>query len=1156
MLFNRISPVTMTPTQWTPFCGLIEPLESRIAPAAVVLLLGPSAQGGVGYSDTHFVNTSTASDAISTVVGPGDVAHPTYYVDLTAGSKVLLFGNSGFAPLIGGATASSGTGGNIVAFFTDKNGDGLATADELTGLALGKNTVVTVSGSVDGDIVSNLNDASSDPTTWKLGGSSAQDLLNNAIAALAVSGDVHGNIIAGGKISNVKVTGKVNGILGGTAGNGVTYDFNSASSADGGDTLAVSAPGTGVAGVSITNTQVGGLGFSTAVGKIQAGNGGGGAAGGSLTKITVLSDTDGLTLLSGNGGDGASGNFAKGGKGGALQTIVINGLSANQADATANSPITIQSGTGGHSAGAVNGGAGGLVKNIFVGFSIDPSTGKLIQSVSSLADTVLVQGGAGGGGKIGGGGAKLTGVHIFSSPTGTGNDIQVIGGNGGASDTVGTGAKAGAGGSLLNVDVRNLNSDLSTPALVGSEDIVHAGAAGATTVAAAGNKGGSIASANILGFMVDVRAGDGSAGSVKGGAGGNLTGITIEDLTDSSAAGIQVHNAVIDAGAGANSSAGKGGIGGNIKTLLINNGDFAGLTINQDGNAANGGTSGSGVGAKGGSVTGLRISGIQSPDLTGTATTFGLRSGTGGDGSTGGGAGGVISDVAVTTPRVAAHNLSLNVHAGNGGSSTGSSGKGGNGGAINAFTANTQLLDNNGAPVFDSSDNQLFNDASATLAAGNGGNGAGTGKGGTGGGITTSHVDTDAGVTLTGGTGGSGGGTGATGSGGSIKFSSDLSNNGAVSLTAGDAGATGIAKLNAGKGGSILTAHIRGLNALTLQAGAGHNGGSGGSVTNSFFSAPDGTASSQNVSVIAGAGSGSGSVAGKGGSVLNTGGFVGLSGTTLIRAGQGGAGTTKAAAGGLVNGVNIYGGGGTSVFNIEAGNATDSTSAKTGGAGGNVTNVRVQQLDDTATLLHIEAGNGGNTGLATGKGGKGGTIDSVFVNHDIGVRAGQGFGANTMGGLFAGSGGTGGAASGVAGNVTNVTADAIAAIVAGRPLTGATITKQNLVTKVDNITLNGAVAPTVNANGSYQNFFTANLIGGNHAADPNSDPGANVFEASKTEFVDNDTSGDFSIGDTTNSSTDGFVAAITLGSNISIFPEALLTLNGSGNSVFNDNPTA
>ncbi len=102
----------------------------------------------------------------------------------------------------------------------------------------------------------------------------------------------------------------------------------------------------------------------------------------------------------------------------------------------------------------------------------------------------------------------------------------------------------------------------------------------------------------------------------------------------------------------------------------------------------------------------------------------------------------------------------------------------------------------------------------------------------------------------------------------------------------------------------------------------------------------------------------------------------------------------------------------------------------------------------------------------------GGSVNDVFVNATIGIRTGAAFGFDIAGvdggavtgagGISAGVGGTG-AIAGLAGNVTNITADAIASIVAGRLHVGQALESVNLATKVDAIILNGSdtAAPTL-----------------------------------------------------------------------------------------------
>ena len=120
----------------------------------------------------------------------------------------------------------------------------------------------------------------------------------------------------------------------------------------------------------------------------------------------------------------------------------------------------------------------------------------------------------------------------------------------------------------------------------------------------------------------------------------------------------------------------------------------------------------------------------------------------------------------------------------------------------------------------------------------------------------------------------------------------------------------------------------------------------------------------------------------------------------------------------------------------------------TGGDGGSVNNYF--QADNSGQIIQqIVAGNGGNaTGLG-GVGGNGGSVNGINTLGDIGLFDGTTFGVNGMGGIFAGVGGHGenSVTFGKNGNVTNVTADRIASIVAG------TSAGPVAVNFVDNITV-------------------------------------------------------------------------------------------------------
>ena len=222
----------------------------------------------------------------------------------------------------------------------------------------------------------------------------------------------------------------------------------------------------------------------------------------------------------------------------------------------------------------------------------------------------------------------------------------------------------------------------------------------------------------------------------------------------------------------------------------------------------------------------------------------------------------------------------------------------------------------------------------------------------------------------------------------------------------------------------------------------------------------------------------------------------------------------------------------TAVVTFDAGDGGQAGQGAHGAAGGNVTNVTLDQLAEGTVVQHFAAGNGGS---ALRKGGAGGTISQIHVGTpgdetaDIGIRSGvaYGYAAGDAGGLFAGVGGTGSKKSGVAGDVSDVTAAAISSIAAGK---GAT---PQLAGTVDSIFLEGLVATAADSTGAFTNFDTANLVGS--VVDPTA-AGASTYKTG-----------------------DGLIAAENLTTNINFIPEALLTLNSSGNLVLVDyqqpNPT-
>jgi hypothetical protein len=1132
------------------FPPTIEPLESRIAPSGVTIFVGrpdpdtndtnysnPSViQNGVRVHDGfHSTNPATNPGTDPTVNSylTNDPFNAnfvggmhTFYIKLTAGDVIKLFNDTaGYQPFL------TVTKGNVVAFFVDKGNapNNEVDANELTGLSFGAGSSIAVRGDVDGDIVSNFNALTGkiSPTTLV---SSLQTLAGLSVDNLNLGDSAHGSIISGGAMTTITAK-SVNKIVTGSAADGYTYDFNSTDTGNGngqgnnmgGATLAAFAKPikTAAPGISIVNVGQ--------VDVIQASDGGVSAPGGSLSKISIGSDSNGFTLQAGKGGDGLNALVA-GGAGGAVNTVFVQGT----ADLSSNSADNIVAGNGGTAFGIGTGGAGGSASAIFVGFS--SVLGVPVESTSLLKDNVVVQSGTGGDGNVGGVGGLLTNAKIATIAPDLANahEISVIAGNGGHGTGLTTSSHAGAGGSISLLTAKD-----EEPTATAADIAVTAGSAGTATAPGNGANGGSITTASLLTFNATVTAGDGSAGQAIGGSGGGVTGLTMLDASP-----IVTHTLTVDAGIGGNVNSGKAGAGGAISGIQMLNGDLSGLTIDS-GMHGNGGIATVGTGGAGGAVGNIQIIDTNN-DLSGN---FALRTGTGGDGTIAGGLGGGL-----TTLSVFGTNLNYSVATGAGGNASGLGKAGAGGNLMSVSIDSTGLVGGN--------------NVTGSITAGNGGTGSGAVTlGGAGGKLTTVNAIADGNLTVQAGTGGSG--SGATpGAGGSILGANVDARFGNAMVLAGNAGTNGT---GAALGGSIGSANVEAQTDITITGGNGSHGGAGGALTTvgfanshieftgfNFDPVPDGT-----VTIKSGAGSGGGLLAGAGGNITGLTGYVGKNinavqdGGASIDAGNGGGVSTAEGAGGTINGVVIRGGGGGGAFlTIQAGDAGNpvanpgnSAGVRLGANGGSVTNVAVDALTAGSVFRSITAGDGGNAGAVGGIGGLGGSVSFVNVvgspawTADIGVRSGQHYGFTKMGGIFAGLGGNFPAngipvaGTGAAGNVTNITADAIAAIVAGRGAADGQVDVNNndiprLATTVSSIYLNGNTATKVDNTGAYTNFSTANLVGG--VMTPTAAK-ANTFDTGEYDDNNNDTFFDY--GD---APQDGLIAAITLSNLRNFVPEAYL----------------
>ena len=1105
--------------------GFIEPLEARVAPA--IINIGFPTNGGTapntdtsydltkdhdarppGFNSLLFTPTfvidpgtgvsSPAGDKISQAVDDPGVSG-TYYLQLTKGDVVQVYNTVGSTYT--GNDLISVKSGTVIAYFTDINHDNHYEEGELTGLSLSANASVQINGRVYGDVMTNLAADGSIHTSDPIG-------PKQGIKSLVVGGgSIFGNVLSGGNISTLHVAQGVDNVLAGTAANGAHYDFfQIPDTANPGQilkrfTVDATEPA-GQVGASISNVSVGFVGRSITTigdngpvtslvpGVIQAGDGGAGAKGGSLTNISVQNDDQVFSLQAGAGG--AAGGSGKGGAGGGISKVIVSGVANSTPDPLlpnphANELITIHAGNGGAGSQSGAGGAGGSLNSIFVGY--DSAT---TASFSISADDVLLQGGDGGAGKTGGAGGSITLAKVrVVTPLFDGHEITIQGGHGGAT-TSASGGASGKGGSLTNLDVRN---QVDT---TGAVITLQAGDAGDGGVAAKGGAGGSVSSVSALGFNIDVYGGAGANGK-SGGAGGSVTGVNVLQ-----GLGVDIlnQNAIFDGGIGGAGAAGNGGNGGAVSKIDVPFADYANFEVNE-GLHGNGGASTGGKGGNGGAVNNISVTDVDHHpgdvvlSLAGVAA---IRAGDGGNGSKGGGTGGSLNVVAVSS-----EGLSVTAKAGSGGNAT-LSGRGGAGGAltkVNFTLADNFLLTN-----------QIGVSVSGELLSGIGGAGLGTGAGGAGGNLSSVDVDAAGDAAVIAGSGGAGQVAGeglkgsAPGKGGSVVASGVFAESGAGMIRAGDAGSTGVGAAAGGTiiGGSTTNSLVglRALTDLTIMAGNGFGGGAGGSIMNVTYGVSSGNGTGAGSDVVGAttpvgdikiqAGNGSvGTRAGAGGSITHLSGSVssGDSKTTSITAGKGDANEKVSSAGGSVADVTISGGGAPhGLFTIAAGDAGVSTGAKVGAKGGSVNQVQVigldliddpvngpvlKPMDQQTDFQSIAAGNG--TNAVNGKGGAGGSITEIHVqNHDIGLRTGAVFGYNSAGGLFAGVGGTGktdptGKSNGVNGGVSQVNADAIASIVAGRT------SSPQMAQSVDHILLNKnnlITQKTFVAPGSYTLTFGAN----------------------------------------------------------------------------------
>lgn len=1034
-----------------PFSPSIEPLEARIAPATIRVGFSGVGDSDIEYSEVPFITA-----------GAG------YSLLLKAGDKVQLFNiGSGYKDFI------VVNEGQSRIFFVDKDFDNEVDANEITGVSLGKGTAIRILGGVDGDIVANLDSA----------GLVNNSLVHNIKSIVVSGGSVAGSVLVGGNLKGISVVGSVNGILGGTAADGVAFDF-------GGGNVGVfepfsSTPAPGANGASIKNGVVGSVSI------IQAGDAGLGGKGGGIDNFRVISDTDGFIVRAGRGGNEGAGFGA--GAGGSVKNFfggALERLEGAFADPTAGDLVQVLAGHGGDGVGGA-GGKGGNASKVFIGyFNV---AGKPVLGDDVIRDAVSVVAGNGGDGAKGGNGGNVNNSKIAAKAENAGPGAEMVLSAGSGGDAVGASGKGGNGGNAKNADARNLNSDFTTGLNAGV--LVNGGVGGGSGLSTGrGGDGGSVTGAKLAGFDIVALGGLGGQGASGGGMGGTVDGLTVFNVTSG------VFNASLLATGGDGGSAtvaGKGGKGGSVLNV-----------VNLDANFFD--------------------PAMPDPDQRGLV----LKGGTGGEGLNGnGGAGGRVQNVNATTRPDFANAAYVILEGGEGGKAV-VSGKGGNGGGVKKASIFAQ-----GSPLVLGTviAKAAGGDGGATdagnggrggavrnigfivggdVAANGGSGGDGTVSGGAGGDLKKVNLNTNgtgSSATAASGDGGNGGSANG-GAGGAATNVALQSRSGSAFLGTGTGGTGGV---KGGKGGAISVANLIALNSPTVLAGNGQDGGNGGSITNVGISSPFFDFISGNVTVAAGDSLG----AGKGGAINGVD-LVAGTGITAITAGSSIGSAVKGKSGGSIQNANILAGGGPfAEIRIAAGDSSDSTGAA-GATGGAVSGVAIQgtAMDPDTVVRHIAGGDGGAAGVGFA-GGVGGGVNNVRVQGlTIGVMSGETYGFLNMGGIFAGLGASGANN----GSVTNISADAIAAIVAGKAAS------PQLVERVDRVYLSGLVAPTVNGlDGSFTTFDGTNAVG---AVVVPGNPNASTFQ-----FTNNVGGAGFDAGD---DPVDGLIAAKTLTANRNFVPGA------------------
>jgi hypothetical protein len=650
---NRTSPAHHRLRRPPPF--RLEPLEPRIVPSALNVTLGGTATTLIDRGDTGDAN---------------------------------------------GMTIVTVNSGKALVYVTDLNSDGVYQDGEITGIAVSDKIKLGVNGTVNGDIVTNLD---SDGTLSD--GTMANDgteLLDANISSLIVTGSVN-QILAGHDLTNVSVASATE-IRNGTAAGARMISFPAGAPV----MLLAFAPEPGDDGGRMDNILVSaGTGDLT----IALGDGGdstdknGGDAGD--CKNLTITTAGNVTIITGSGGDG----FKRGGNGTECEEFSITSTGGN---------VVIDAGAGGSILDLPGAKGRGGNAGFFMNGDLEAAGDVSMNTSGGLGGNATKQAGQG---------SYIEAVNVIA-----GGDILLIGTNGGSTpDTANLDGEKGSGGLGGHVTGKlNVFADLT---------ILDAGGT-VTILTGSGGSGGRFGNYGGGVFGFDITAGDDV--TVTSGNGATYDPINTASEKGTGGLGGEINsliittpgNVVLTAGNGGGGSS-VGNNGGSIGFIQIieandvtftagNGGGFTSAMFSDDENTETGGA--------GGGLFNNRIGGLPGNSITGNVT---LTAGNG-YGNTldvrRGGPGGSIFDLVVAT----AGNLVLNAGSGGQADTTNHNGtSGGQGGHAEQFeltgaditvTAGVGGVGINGGHGGRLDDGTLDVSGEANLAAGNGGDGISTGQ--------------------------------------------------------------------------------------------------------------------------------------------------------------------------------------------------------------------------------------------------------------------------------------------------------------------------------------------------------------------------------------------------------------------------------------------